>query len=298
MIAVSKQPSDSAAALKPRSFDPDVFDYLDYRAYLREFYQRRKEQTAFSFRAFSQRAKLGSPNYLKLVIDGERNLTATMAKRFAAVCGLSGQAASFFSELVAFGQAQSVDERNEFYSRVRKYRRYREAHQLQLAQDDYHSRWYLPAIRELALAHDFRADPAWIAQRLVPTITVEAAKCALEILCQLKMLVPDGEGGMKPGSAHVSTGPETAGLHMVNYHRTMMNLASESMERVHHEKRDISSVTLCLDPGGLELVKRAVVRFRRELLDLSELGSQPEQVIQLNFQLFPLSHASNEDEAS
>jgi uncharacterized protein (TIGR02147 family) len=277
-------PSDSA-----RTFDPDVFDYLDYRRYLRDFYQRRKERSAFSYRAFSMRAKLKSPNYLKLVIDGERNLTPAMAKRFAAACGLSGQGALFFCELVAFGQAVSIDDRNDIYSRLRRFRQYREAHQLQIAQDEYHSRWYLPAIRELALAHDFRPDPEWIAARLVPRIRPADAKLALEILQQLGLLAPDGKGGLSQGASLVSTGAETASLHMVNFHRTMMQLASESLERIRHDRRDISSVTLCLGPSGLEMIKRSIVRFRRELLELSELEKQPEQVVQVNFQLFPLS---------
>lgn len=281
------EPADAG----PRPADPDVFDYLDYRAYLRELYRVRKAGGSFSYRAFSLRAKLKSPNYLKLVIDGERNLTHPMAGRFAAACGLTGQAAAFFCELVSFGQAAGIDERNEIYQRLRGYREYREANQLLIAADEYHSRWYLPAIRELALVTDFQADPDWIAERLVPRIKPSEAQFALEVLCQLRMLVPDEHGRLVQGNALVTSGAETAGLHMVNYHRTMMALASESLDRIHHQQRDISGVTLCLGPEGLEMIKRAIVRFRRELLDLSEQEKAPEQVVQLNFQLFPLSRS-------
>lgn len=298
--SVPKQPGASAGGAsdpsgKGRPFDPDVFDFLDYRAYLREFYRRRKENTAFSYRAFSMRAKLGSPNYLKLVMDGERNLTTAMAKRFAQACGLSGQGASFFVELVSFGQAETMDERNESYTRLKRFAQYREANQLQMAQDEYHSKWYLPAIRELVLADDFREDPEWIAARLTPRIKPAEARQALQILLQLEMLVPDADGRLRQGTPHVTTGAETASLHMVNYHRTMMRLASEALERVDHAQRDISSVTLCLGPDGLDTIKRAVVRFRRELLKLSELETHPAQVVQVNFQLFPLSAASDDE---
>jgi uncharacterized protein (TIGR02147 family) len=198
---------------------------------------------------------------------------------------------------VNFGQAQGVDERNEVYSRLRRYRQYREANQLQIAADEYHARWYLPAIRELALAKDFRADPAWIANRLVPKIKPAEAKFALDVLCQLNMLAPDENGQLKQSTSLVSTGAETASLHMDNFHRTMMRLASESLDRVSYEQRDISGVTLCLGPDGLEMIKRAIVRFRRELLELSEVSRDPQQVVQVNFQLFPLSSvAEAEDE--
>ena len=61
--------------------DPiDVFDYLDYRAFLRDFYARAKAtRRGFSFRAFSRKARLGSPNHLKRVMEGDRNLTPERA---------------------------------------------------------------------------------------------------------------------------------------------------------------------------------------------------------------------------
>ena len=55
------------------------------------------------------------------------------------------------------------------------------------------------------------------------------------------------------------------------------------------QDRDISSLTLCLSRGGLRAFKERIQRVRRELLELSALESDPEQVVQLNFQLFPLS---------
>ena len=67
----------------------DVFAYLDYRAFLRDYYLWGKERGRLSFRAFSRRAGLRSPNYLKLVMDGDRGITDAMATRFAAALGLT-----------------------------------------------------------------------------------------------------------------------------------------------------------------------------------------------------------------
>ena len=76
----------------------DVFRYLDYRAFLAEYYRVRKLR-GFSYRAFSRRAGLAAPNYLKLVIEAKRNLTADMATCFADACGLHGEGADYFCEL-------------------------------------------------------------------------------------------------------------------------------------------------------------------------------------------------------
>ena len=60
-------------------------------------------------------------------------------------------------------------------------RGYRRAHTLELAHAAYHASWYVPAIREMAAAEGFRADPHWIARRLLPPISVSEASRALEI---------------------------------------------------------------------------------------------------------------------
>lgn len=277
----------------------DVFQYLDYRAYLRDFYADRKARgRGFSYRAFSRRAGLRSPNYLKLVIDGQRNLTAPMAGRFAAACGLAGDEAAFFVDLVAFNQASTAGERNAAYGRLTSFRRYRRAHQLELAHAAYHSSWYLPAIRELAARRDFCDDPAWIGSRLRPPIARAEAARALEVLVALGLLVRGEDGRLAQGEKLVSTGPETAGLHIGNYHRTMMERAAASIDLVPARERDISSLTLCLGEHGLGRVKERIQQFRRELLELSALEEDPRQVVQINMQLFPLTVADEPEESA
>ena len=54
------------AAPKTRRRSPiDVFQYLDYRAFLADFYKLKKKN-GFSYRAFSRAAGLGAPIYAKL----------------------------------------------------------------------------------------------------------------------------------------------------------------------------------------------------------------------------------------
>ena len=127
---------------------PDVFRFRDYRAYLRALYTHRKQHDyGFSLRAFSKQAGLRSSNYLKLVMDGDRNLTADAASKFAGACGLKGQAADYFCELVSFNQAKSAEERERVYARLRRFRRYREVYRLDGAQEAYHGEWFIPAVR-------------------------------------------------------------------------------------------------------------------------------------------------------
>lgn len=270
--------------------DVQVFDYLDIRAYLRDIYEARKPK-GFSYRAFSMRAGLQSPNHLKRVIDGERDLTSEMAVRYAAALGLDAAATAYFCDLAAFCKADTAAEKNVVYQRLSTSRGYRKAQKLELAHATYHANWWIPAIRELALRADFQADPEWIAARMVPTIRRQDAEHALETLLALGML-EERDGRLVQGTAVVTTGPETRGLHIGNYHRVMMERAAAAIELVPAANRDISSITFCVGPTRLAEIKERVRAFRKEVIALAAEETSGAQVVQLNIQLFPLSDSA------
>jgi uncharacterized protein (TIGR02147 family) len=267
----------------------DVFEYLDYRAFLRDYYVEQKAKRQLSYRKFAQEGGLRSPNYLKLVTDGERNLSDAMARRFAKTLALTGDARLYFLELVRFNQATSPSTRDEAYARLTGFQRYQRAQPLEQAHAEYHSKWYLPAIRELAASKAFNADPAWIARHLQPKITKEEAKQALGTLLELGLLQRGVDGKITQGNAVLSTGAEVRGVYIGRYHREMMQRAALAIDTQPPTERDISSLTMCVGKSGLKLLKDRIQRFRRELLDLAVLEEAPRQVIQINLQLFALS---------
>ncbi len=62
----------------------NIYNFSDYRDFLKDRYRQLKEaDPVFSFRHFSKQAGFGSPNYLKLVMDGKRNLSAEAVFKFA-----------------------------------------------------------------------------------------------------------------------------------------------------------------------------------------------------------------------
>jgi uncharacterized protein (TIGR02147 family) len=281
-----------------RAGEPDVFQYLDYRAFLRDWYLAHNTGgRVVSYRSFATRAQLGSPNYLKLVMDGERNLSPAMAERFATALRLEGEAASYFVDLVAFNQASTQSARNKQYARLTSFKGYRKAHRLEIAHAAYHAAWYMPAIREMASSRSFRDDPEWIGAQLTPPIARAEAQRALDTLIELGLLVRTASGKLEQSEPVLSTGAEAKGVHIVSYHRAMMERAVASIDHAPAHDRDISSITMCVGEDGIRRLKERVQRFRREILELSALEDDPVRVVQINFQVFPLSQElESEDE--
>ncbi len=93
-----------------------VYDYLDYRTFLKDWYESAKRLTyGFSLRIFSQHAGFGSSNILKLVMDGDRNLTLKSLRKFIRGLRLEDDEAEYFRHLVFLNQAESPDEIKEHY---------------------------------------------------------------------------------------------------------------------------------------------------------------------------------------
>ncbi len=272
-----------------------IFEYADYRHYLRDGYTEKKAAgPGFSHRVFARRAGIESTNYLKLVMDGKRNLSPEMASRFASGYGLAKQEADFFCELVAFNQAKTSAQRERCYERLSSFRPYRALRKLDGEQATYHSTWYLPAIRELVARDDFRDDPKWIARQLLPRIRVTQARKALQVLETLGLLERDPSGKLRQRDAVVTTGDGPLGHHIVSYHRMMMAQAAEAIDSVPRDLREMSSLTLCVSEEVLHLLRRRIQKYRRELLNFAEREGPPERVVQVNFQLFPLSQLKEE----
>lgn len=112
---------DTVETIKePRTFEaPAIGAYTDYRHYLRDFYEykrqlSRKDLRPYSYATFAAGADIKSPNYLKLIIDGQRNLSREMAVKFSKALALSKEELEEFLALVDFTQATEPLERNRF----------------------------------------------------------------------------------------------------------------------------------------------------------------------------------------
>lgn len=299
-MAASKDVNVKAARAPARTPPSvSVFEFLDYRAFLRAYYDsEKKRRPAFSHRFFSRQAGLRSPNFLKLVMDGERNLGPDTVPKFAHAIGLTGEAAAFFTDLVAFNQAETVAEKNRAFERISGSRRFRSARRIDGDLFRYLSHWYYPAIRELAARADFQESAKWIAAQLRPRIPVVEAEKALALLLSLGLLVRDeATGRVVRGEPTLTTEHQVVTtLGVRNFHRQMLERASDSIETVKAHRRDLAALTVCVRPETAALVKERIHRFREELTALCDADESGSVVYQLNVQWFPLSVTPGEED--
>ena len=117
----------------------------------------------------------------------------------------------------------------------------------------------------------------------------DQAEQAISTLLRLALLTRDARGALQQVVPTVSTESETRWVHLADFHRDMIGHAASAIDRLPRSQRDITALTLCVDEGGFARVCEAIARLRRELLQDTEQTSQPRQVIQVNFQVYPLT---------
>ncbi len=273
---------------------PDIFRYNNHRAYLKDMYDfLKKSNKGFSYRVFARMAGIKSYNYLKLVIDGKRNLTPKMIQAFSKAFKLTRSEKEFLTNLALFNQSQDSSSKNEYFGRISKAKRFREIKELEADQYEYFSKWYFSAIRELISLPDFKEDSDWIVSRLRGEVTVSQVEAAIECLLRLKLIERTSSGRLKLRSGSIASAPEVQSLALFSFHEQMIARGLNALRHQDADLRDISSITLALSKDEIKAIKKMILQFRRKTLSHFET-ERPKgcQVFQLNFQLFPLSEGS------
>ncbi len=270
---------------------PSILEYTDYRLFLKDRYDFLKQTTTyFSFRYFSKKAGFKSPNYLKLVIEGDRNISEDSIDRFALAFKLNKAEHEFFGYLVGYCQASNNVEKSEFALKLLQTKIYQKINPLTQDRLNYYQKWFQIGVRELALCKGAIADPAWIAKQFRPALTVKEASLAVDSLIRLGMLKKDKKGRLTASEQNVQFQKGVISSIVAVYHKRMLDKAKESLDISTKDERDISSVCVPISEKTFNEMRERIRTFRQELIALASNDDDPDQVYQLNLQLFPLTN--------
>lgn len=275
----------------------NIFDYTDYRKYLFDYYLAQKQGTrAFSYRYFAKKAGINSIGLYKDVIEGRQSLGRALIFKFSAAIGHSKNEAEYFENMVYFNESKSVEERKLFFERMMACQSSR-AKIIDAGKYEYYSRWYYSAVRALLTCKQFKDDPdsiKEIAHSLNPQIRPDQAQKALKILETLGFVRKDVEGYYILCEAAVSTGSlqpdkNVAGLSIMNYQKEMIKLSLDAFDRFSSDRMNMSTLTLSMSAESLAEIKNDLAALRNKIAGMAARDPKPEDVFQLNIQLFPMS---------
>jgi len=283
----------------------DIFQYTDFRSWLKDVFQSLKERDPkFSHRFILLRLGVKSSGWLADMLSGRRLLNRTHLLGLSRVLGLSPREELYFETLADYNQAKNLLEKNRAYEKILTF------HEIpkdiiEADRFEYFSKWYYSAVREYLLIEPFRGDYARLGRHIRPAISSAQARESIELLEKMGFIKRLASGEFRPATEHVKKQSAFSPVHYYQYLKSQMDLGMGAMERISKEERDISAVAVTLSQDSFNAVREEIKALRQKMIQISEaenkkfwngIQGDTRRVFQGVFELFPVSTTRNATE--
>jgi uncharacterized protein (TIGR02147 family) len=278
---------------------PNIGAYTDFRHYLRDFYDykihlHKNSFSHYNYKTFSAAADIRSPNYLKLIIDGERNLSPATAKKFAKAMGLDKEGTDEFLLLVQYGQSMDPLERNRHLKSLNDFRTKRRIKSGEIKSEKVDSAprwvtWVLHALADQKNA-DFSIDS--LRDLLQGKVSADDIRRSMQQLFDTQALQLDTQTGKVKKGLTPPNQEEISAEHIRKIQSELMYLGMEALLNAKAQEREIGTLTVCLTEPEFEKLKFELRHLRKRILKDTLIAREQapgDRVYQLNIQLFPIT---------
>jgi uncharacterized protein (TIGR02147 family) len=267
----------------------NIFNYLDYRCYLNDFYKEQKAKSlSYSFNYFARKAGFKSKSFFHEVISGKKNLSKDSVFALQRLLNLNDKSFSYFEALVQFNQTKDPIQKEHFLKKLFEDHKFSAAQLIRRDQYDYFGQWHHSTIRELIGMFDFKEDYGLLARLVCPPITKREAKKSVKLLEHLGLIRKAGKR-YEIVDKSLTTGDEVKSIAVKKYHAENLNLAINALYSCSAKERDISSIVGALSNRGFATVKQEIQQFRKKIMEVIDKDKDKRKVFAINFQLLPTS---------
>jgi uncharacterized protein (TIGR02147 family) len=274
--------------------------YTDFRKYLKDFYQLKLAETKsslrpYSYAQFSVAADIKSPAYLKLIIDGQRNLSMSMIFKFAKALGFSKEETEEFRLLVLYGQAKDPLERNRHLKEIAELRVNNQLKTGELPSDIWEKvpGWVAWVLYAMADQKDVEFSPHVLRALMRNKPSLEEVKKSLTRLLDSGELEKDPQTGEVTKARELMAGVESVPVALVRkLQAELIYLGLESLFQDSPLDREFGALTFALTEEEFEHLKFELRHLRKRLFKdfaVNRKAVKGDRVFQLNIQLFPVT---------
>lgn len=257
-------------------------DYKDI--ILSEFESRTSLNPSYSMRAYARDIDL-SASQLNDILKGRKGLSSKKSLIVANKIGLEKEEILLFKALVEKEHGRSDRIKflaQEYIEEVTHKNNYKG-----LSQDTFEiiSDWYHFAILSAMELDSFDGTIAYLVKKL--GIDFKSIEEAIKRMLREKMIDIRNNKFVITGEMY-STTHDVESKALKNSHKQTLKQALDCIDTVPVELRDISSITMAIDPDKIGEAKELLREFRHKISKLLESGKKTE-VYNINLQLVPVS---------
>ena len=277
---------------------PILFDYLDYRNFLRDTLGYLKEENpAFSMRALAAKIQC-NPGFFNRIINGERNLMAAHIVELGKVLKLGKKELRFLELLVAYNHSKRQSERDHNFEQLLQLKK-TQVKQITADQYKLYSHWYYLVVREmLSIIPEFNSLEGYarhIARMLEPKVSYGEIRDALDHLLHLGVLRRNENGTLATADKFTASGAQVPQVIVNRFLLEFADLARRAIDGIPKRERRLSTLTFSVSEEGFRKISERIDEFRQELLSMVAHDALPlDRVYHLNLQLFPVTAGREE----
>jgi uncharacterized protein (TIGR02147 family) len=269
----------------------NIFNFIDYRKFLQEYYLHMKKTTSFfSHRYFMRKAGICSPNFLKNVMEGKKNLTKDSVVKFAKAIGFGKRETDYFENLVFFNQSATYDKKQYFYDRMKLFSQSIVRRIVSEGQAGYFSKWYHCIVRELIVIKDYQDNWEAAAKDVLPRITPSEARESVLLLLRLNLVTKNSDGTYRLASRNITSGDNAVGKMLIRQvHKDSLRNAAAAIDNVPADQRSCTSLVMSVTTDTYKEIEEEIKEFRNRVTIIANKSKGSDRVYQLCVQLFPAS---------
>lgn len=269
-----------------------VYDYTDYRKFLRDAYEVRKGlNSAFSHRAIAQKAGFKSNGHFSRILSGSLCVSKQVATKLAEVFDLGQRESEYFYQMVRFNQAKQPEEINACFEQMQASRK-NTVRLLDQDQHEFYRKWFYTAVREalLLFPSSTEAELRELGRNILPAIGIAEVREAIQVLDKLSLIERNEQNQWVPCEPHLSSGVSpTPSPYLGAFTIHTLGLAMKSVNDVPVAERNHSTISMTLSRDAYAQVVDALRDVRKQIQAIVAQDSKSERVYQLNMNLFPMS---------
>lgn len=278
---------------------PQLSAYLDYRLYLKDYYEYRvktdKGRRPYSYAVFSAAADIKSPSYLKLIIEGKRNLSLDMAEKFARALQFNKQETDEFVKLVLFSQASDAVERNRHFVDLVNIRLLKKMQKGEIAKENWEKlpNWLSWILYSLVDLKDIKYEPKALIKILGPIATEEQLTQAISNLFNTGILRQNEVTGEFIKVRELIPNSQDVPVELVRkLQMDLLYLGLESLFKENPVDREVGALTLALTEEEFNQIKFEIRQLKKRIakdIVAKRVSTRGDRLYQFNLQFFPIS---------
>jgi|LULF01.1.fsa_nt_gb uncharacterized protein (TIGR02147 family) len=268
-----------------------IYHYTNPRQYLLDYLSARQlNEKTFSVRKWAKEMELKSHSLLVMLLQGKRQLRIQHCHFLLRGLSFTLNESAYFEAIIQYQNAKTIEEKTFIAKLMNELNPGREVKTKEVLEFKIISGWVHMAIMAMTELKDFRGTETEIHRLLAGKLTLSEIRAALTRLLDMELLKWDEVSRLVPTFNQITTRDDIQNEGAKEYHRQVMALAANAIDKQKLEEREFQSFTMAIAKEKIPLAKEMIRRFRRKLSQA--VSGEGDEVYQTSIQFFRLTENS------